>query len=73
MKNIRYIHLIANKYNIENLLNINEWKILIRNCSQLKKVTVKIMGTILQDEKLIQKILIIQNIRQTIKFQILFL
>jgi len=73
MKNIRYIHLIVNKYNIENLLDVNEWKILISNCCQLKKVTVKVMGTILQDEKLIQKILKIQNIRQTIKFQVLFL
>jgi len=43
MKNIRYICLITNKFNIEQLLDVNEWKKLIDECHQLKKVTLEVM------------------------------
>jgi hypothetical protein len=71
MKNIRYIHFLTSQYNIEKLLDINEWRRLIDECYQLKKVTLQVIGNGLQNEQLIQKILEIQNIRQTIKFRIL--
>jgi hypothetical protein len=75
--NIQYIHLIINKYDIEQLLDIDQWKTLVNECLQLKQVTLQVLGNTFQNEQLMQKVLNIQtemnNIRQTIKFQIKFL
>jgi hypothetical protein len=57
MLNIRHVHLIINKYDIEKLLDIDEWKILVYECFQLKKVTLKVWGNMFQDEQLIKKAL----------------
>jgi len=77
MINIRYIHFIINKYDIEQLLNIEEWIILVNERLELKKITLQVLGNTFQNEQLMQKVLNIQtgirNIRQTIKFQIKFL
>jgi hypothetical protein len=73
MTNIRYIHFIINKYNIEKLLDVYEWQRLFDESHQLKKVTLQVMGNVVQNERLRQKILAIQNLRQTTKFEILFL
>ncbi len=77
MLNIRYVQLIINKYDIEQLLDVNAWKILINKSFQLKKISFQVMGNTFQNEKLIKKALEIQMelrlIRQTIKFQIKFL
>ena len=76
MQNIRYVRLITNKYNLHRLLGVNEWQSLALDCNQLKKMTLQVMGIIVQDEPLMKKILDIQNelynIRQTIKFEVLF-
>ena len=74
MLNIRHVHLITNKHNLEKLLDTNEWKSLVNVCHQLKKITVEVLGSILEKEKLswkaieIQKIL--QNDRKTVNFYI---
>jgi len=76
MINIRYFHLIINQYDVEKLLDINHWKFLAHHCYGLKKVILQILGNMLEDKILSEKILEIQNelrhIRQTIKFQIIF-
>jgi hypothetical protein len=74
--NIRHICFVANKYNIEELLDLEQWTNLVIMCRQLKKVTLKVLRTALRNERLIQKVSAIQkelyNVRQTIKFQIIF-
>ncbi|CAF4273236.1 unnamed protein product, partial [Rotaria sp. Silwood2] len=72
MSNIRDVRLITNKYNINKLLDLNEWRRLVDNCFLLKKITLKILGNILQDEELVKKIAIIQEgLRQAVEFQVI--
>jgi hypothetical protein len=77
MTSIRYVYLIINKYNVEQLLNIYEWKTLINECLQLNKITLEVLGNTFYNEQLKEKGRNIQTqlrtIRQTIKFQIKFL
>jgi hypothetical protein len=74
MKNIEYVHLNTNDSTIKKLLDINEWKSLVRECHQLKKITLNVLGSVLQDQQLIQKALQIQKklcqIREKIAFEI---
>jgi hypothetical protein len=74
MLNIRYVHLITNKYNLEKFLDTNEWKCLVNVCHQLKKITVEVLGSILEKEQLLQKAIEIQKIlhndQQKVKFYI---
>ncbi|CAF1071553.1 unnamed protein product [Rotaria sordida] len=76
MANIRYVHLIINKWNFKQLLHFKEWTRLVNECRQLKKITLKVMGNIEQDQELIEDIVKIQkdlyNVRQSIKFQVIF-
>ncbi len=66
-----------NKYYVEQLLNIYEWKTLINECLQLNKVTLEVLGNTFYNEQLKEKGTNIQTqlrtIRQTIKFQMKFL
>ncbi|CAF4409859.1 unnamed protein product [Rotaria sp. Silwood2] len=72
MSNIRDVRLITNKYNINKLLDLNEWRRLVDNCFLLKKITLKILGNILQDEELVKKITILQEgLRQAVEFQVI--
>ncbi len=77
MTSIRYVYLIINKYYVEQLLNIYEWKTLINECLQLNKITLEVLGNTFYNEQLKEKGTNIQTqlrtIRQTIKFQIKFL
>lgn len=78
MPNIQRIHFIINKYDIEHFLDDDQWKILVKTCSQLKKIILQVLGNTFQDKQyLVNKILEIQTIlraiRPTIKFQITFL
>ncbi len=74
MLNIRHVHLITNKQNLEKLLDMNEWKSLVNVCHQLKKITVELLGSISEKEQLSRKAIEIQKIlhndRQTVKFYI---
>jgi hypothetical protein len=77
MINIRYFYLIINQYDVEKLLDINDWKYLAHHCYYLRKVILQILGNILEDKLLSQKVLEIQNalihVGQTmIEFQIIF-
>jgi len=76
MQSIRYLYLIINKYDVERLLIVENWEFLVIKCFQLKKITIQVLGSLVQNEQLLQKVLNIQkklcNIRKTIKFQISF-
>jgi hypothetical protein len=77
MPNIRYVHLINNKYNLEELLDANEWKSLIRICYQLKTITIEALKSISKIDQLSEKAIEIQKIfhddRQIVKFQVTFM
>ncbi|CAF4953318.1 unnamed protein product [Rotaria sp. Silwood1] len=74
MANIRCVHFIINKYDIEAFMDIHEWEILVQACSQLKNIKLQILDRMFQNDELTQKVFEIQtalhNIRQTIRFQI---
>ena len=76
MVKIQRVCFVTNKYNIEEFLAVDEWMNLVRMCRQLKKVTLKVLESMSPDEQLTQKVLKIQkelhNVRQTIKFQVIF-
>ena len=67
----------TNKYNIEEFLYLNLWTNLVIMCLQLKRLILKVFGSISQNEQLTQKVLEIQNklhnIQQTIKFHSIFM
>jgi hypothetical protein len=77
MPNIRYVHLITNKYNLEELLDANEWKSLIRICYQLKTITIEALKSISKIDQLSEKAIEIQKIfhddQQIVKFQVTFM
>jgi hypothetical protein len=77
MPNIRYVHLINNKYNLEELLDANEWKSLIRICYQLKTITIEALKSISKIDQLSEKAIEIQKIfhddQQIVKFQVTFM
>jgi hypothetical protein len=55
MPSVRHVHLIANKHNLDELLDANElWKSLGDVCHQLRKITVEVLGTMLENEQLSQ-------------------
>jgi hypothetical protein len=75
MRNIRHVCFIVNKYNLEKLLHVNEWISLLYASSELKKVTLCVLGSVLEDEQVNTKLLEIQNkfynMRRIIKFQVI--
>jgi hypothetical protein len=77
MTNIRYIYLIINKYDIKSLLDINQWITLVTDCVHLRKVNIQVLGSSLEDQQLLEKVLQIQmqlrHIQQTIQFNLHFL
>lgn len=44
MISIRYVHLIINKYYVEQLLNIYAWETLMNACLQLNKIILEVLG-----------------------------
>jgi hypothetical protein len=77
MPNIRHVRVITNKYNLEELLDANEWKSLKNICFKLKTITLEVLGSMIEKEELLQKAMEIQKIfqddQQTIKFKIVFM
>ena len=75
MSNIRCVRLIINNGNVDKLLDVNEWKSVVEMHHQLKKVTLQLVGNQLKDERIMHKILKIQeelyNVRNTIEFQVI--
>jgi len=76
MINIRYVHLMINNYDLKRFLDRNEWKYLVNESYQLRKITLEVTGEILEDKKLTQKVQNIQKelreIRENIKFQVIW-
>ncbi|CAF0958338.1 unnamed protein product [Adineta steineri] len=74
---IQHVHLVINKNDIEQLLNINDWTALLNRYSQLKKITIEVLGNTFQNEQLEEQAMYIQNelrnTRETVKFQIKFI
>ncbi|CAF3792056.1 unnamed protein product [Rotaria sordida] len=57
IRNVRHVHLIIiNEDNLKKLLNASEWTRLAIICHQLKKITLQIMRSILEDQQLTKKI-----------------
>ncbi|CAF3366534.1 unnamed protein product [Rotaria sp. Silwood2] len=74
ISNIRHIHLIINKQNINHFLNLDQWKILRQNCTMLNKITLNIIGNILEDEEFTQTLLKIQTeLQKIVKFRFTYI
>ena len=71
---IKYVRVIVNKGNIETLLDVNQWIDLVKMCTRLEKITLKVIRNMSPDKKFVQKIQEIDDslhdIRQSIKFQV---
>ncbi|CAF3689426.1 unnamed protein product [Rotaria sordida] len=62
IRNARHVHLIIiNEDNLKKLLNASEWTRLTIICHQLKKTTLQLMRSILEDQQLTKKITKIQR------------
>jgi hypothetical protein len=73
LPNIHHVCLITNKYNLTNLLDVKEWNRLLDLSRKLKKVTLRVLDSVLEDRDNTEKILEIQTmLRQQIKFQVTF-
>jgi len=76
MINIRYVHLMINYFNLEKFLDENEWKNLINECHQLRKIKLQVTGDMLEDKEWTKKVQNIQKelreIRENIKFQVIW-
>jgi hypothetical protein len=57
MANIQHVRLITNRFNLEELLDANEWKSLISVCYQWKTITMEVWGSMLEKEELSQKVM----------------
>jgi hypothetical protein len=77
MSNIRYVRLVTSRYNLEHVLDANQWKSVVITCHHLNKITVEVLDGILESEQLLQKVMelekILHNDRPTIQFRIIFL
>ena len=74
MINLRSVRLLINSYYLEGFLNDNEWKNLVNRCLQLRKITLRVIGNVLNDQQreLVRKIQRdLQEVRDTIKFQVI--
>jgi hypothetical protein len=67
MKNIQYVRLVTNKYNLDKVRDLNEWTNLLDGCRQLKKVTIETLHSTLPGEQLVQKAMEIQSVSRTIQ------
>jgi hypothetical protein len=66
MCNIRYVRIITHKYNLDKLVDANEWKNLVHDCHHLKKVTLEVLGSMLQRDALKRKALEIEKVIQNV-------
>ncbi len=75
MINIRYVHLMINNYDLKQFLDRNHWKYLVNDCDQLRKITLQVIGDMLEDKEWTQNLQEIQKelhaVRETIKFQVI--
>ncbi len=75
MCTLQRIQLVINKTNLEDLLDLDEWKRLMHICRHLKKVILQVNGEMVQNQQLIKKIVTIQeklrDVRETIRFQVI--
>ncbi|CAF4537832.1 unnamed protein product [Rotaria socialis] len=58
---VRYVRLLIKCNDAKILLDINEWRNLIRTCYQLKKVVLVVFGSLSADVEVSQKVIEIQN------------
>jgi len=76
MRNIRHVRLITNKFYLEKLLNIHEWRSLAYACNELKTVVLRVLGSLLNKAQVKEKQLEIQkaldNVREKIQFKVVF-
>ncbi len=52
---LQRIQLVINKTNLDDLLDLDEWKRLMHICRQLEKVILQLNGKMVQDQQLIEK------------------
>ena len=54
---LKYLHLIVNQYDLDNLMNMEQWRGLVFNCRYLRKVKLQILANVADSEILSRKIL----------------
>jgi len=66
---------MINNYDLKRFLDRNQWKYLVNDCDQLRKITLQVIGDMLEDKEWTQKLQQIQKesraVRETIKFQVI--
>ncbi|UJR07926.1 hypothetical protein I4U23_012209 [Adineta vaga] len=73
MNKIRCVDVITNRYNMKNLLDVNEWKRIIEYQRTLAKVTLRVVDMKRDDEEILTKIDEIQTMfRHSIDFRVVF-
>ena len=74
MSNIQYVRIVANKSNLESLLDVDQWTSLLDMCLKLQKISLQGMKNTLPDAQFDQTIEEIatsmHNVRQSIDFEI---
>lgn len=73
MINIRHVHLITNKHNLDKLLDANQWKTLIDECHQLKTIKIEVWESMLNKELSNEAMKVQKTLRDNgrrIKFQL---
>jgi hypothetical protein len=75
MCNLQRIQLVINKTNLEELLDLSEWRRMMHTCRHLKNVILQVNRKMVQNRKLMEEIATIQeglrDVRQTIRFQVI--
>jgi hypothetical protein len=66
---------MINNYDLKQFLDRNHWKYLVNDCDQLRKITLQVIGDMLEDKEWTQNLQEIQKelhaVRETIKFQVI--
>ncbi|CAF1450233.1 unnamed protein product [Rotaria sordida] len=77
MRRIQCFRLIINKYNVKKLLQVDHWKNFLYKCNSLNKITLQVIGGILENDEIQEKVRELQLefycIRPAIKFQIVYM
>ncbi len=76
ISNIRHVRLALSRYNLAQVLDVNQWKSVIIACPYLNKITVEVLGSILEREPWLQKAMELEKLlhdeRPTIQFRFVF-
>lgn len=71
--NIQHIRFVTNKYNLELVINADQWTTVFDDCPQLKKITMDVLGGSSEQDLLLKTAMTLQNSLQnhqpTIKVQ----